>query len=75
VVASIAMGAQFTLVGRGYLYGLMAGGRAGVDRAVAILRDQVIRTMKLLQVASVAELNPGHVTQLRRLAPVREVGG
>jgi len=74
VVASIAMGAQFTLVGRAYLYGLMAGGRAGVDRAVAILRDQVIRTMKLLEVASVEELNPGHVTQLRRLAP-RQVNG
>ena len=75
VVAAIAMGAQFTLVGRAYLYGLMAGGRAGVDRAIEILRGQVTRTMKLLQVASVAELNPGHVTQLRRLAPVREAGG
>ena len=69
IVASIALGARFTLVGRAYLYGLMAGGRPGVDRAIAILRDQVIRTMKLLQVASVAELNPGHVTQLRRLVP------
>jgi L-lactate dehydrogenase (cytochrome) len=52
----------------------MAGGRAGVDRTIAILRDQVIRTMKLLEVASVAELNPGHVTQLRRLAPLRSGG-
>jgi L-lactate dehydrogenase (cytochrome) len=69
------LGARFTLVGRAYLYGLMAGGRAGVDRAIEILRDQVIRTMKLLEVASVAELNPGHVTQLRRIAPVREGGG
>jgi L-lactate dehydrogenase (cytochrome) len=48
----------------------MAGGRAGVDRAVAILADQVMRTMKLLQVASFEELEPGHVTQLRRLAPI-----
>jgi L-lactate dehydrogenase (cytochrome) len=71
IVASIALGAQFTLVGRAYLYGLMAGGRAGVDRAVEILRDQIVRTMRLLQVASVAELNPGHVTQLRRLGPLR----
>ncbi|HVT66585.1 MAG TPA: alpha-hydroxy acid oxidase [Trebonia sp.] len=69
IVASIALGAQFTLVGRAYLYGLMAGGRAGVDRAIEILAEQIVRTMKLLQVASVAELNPGHVTQLRRLAP------
>jgi L-lactate dehydrogenase (cytochrome) len=71
VVAAVALGAQFTLVGRAYLYGLMAGGRPGVDRAVEILRDQLVRTMKLLQVSSVAELNPGHVTQLRRLAPAR----
>jgi L-lactate dehydrogenase (cytochrome) len=70
VVAAIACGAKFALVGRAYLYGLMAGGRAGVDRAIEILRDQVIRTMKLLQVQDVAGLNPGHVTQLRRLAPV-----
>src|ERR1700760_4735782 len=70
IVAALALGAQFTLVGRAYLYGLMAGGRPGVDRAIAILRDQVIRTMKLLQVSSVAELNPGHVTQLRRLGPL-----
>jgi L-lactate dehydrogenase (cytochrome) len=71
IVAAVALGARFTLVGRAYLYGLMAGGRAGVDRAIEILSDQVVRTMKLLQVSSVAELNPGHVTQLRRLAPVR----
>ena len=71
IVASLALGAQFTLVGRAYLYGLMAGGRAGVDRAIEILRDQVTRTMRLLQVTSVAELNPGHVTVLRRLLPAR----
>ena len=69
IVAAIALGAQFTLVGRAYLYGLMAGGRAGVDRTIEILRDQIVRTMRLLQVASVAELNPGHVTQLRQARP------
>ncbi|GAB3146655.1 quinone-dependent L-lactate dehydrogenase [Microbacterium neimengense] len=69
IVASIAMGAKFTLIGRAYLYGLMAGGRAGVDRAIAILAEQVERTMKLLQVSELAELTPAHVTQLQRLAP------
>lgn len=69
VVASMALGARFTLVGRAYLYGLMAGGRAGVDRAIQILGDQVVRTMKLLEVSSVAELEPRHVTQLQRLVP------
>lgn len=70
VVASIAHGARFTLVGRAYLYGLMAGGRPGVDRAIEILAAQVTRTMKLLGVASLDELEPGHVTQLARLAPM-----
>ena len=69
IVASIALGAKFTLIGRAYLYGLMAGGRAGVDRTIAILSDQIIRTMKLLEVASIDELTPAHVTQLERLAP------
>jgi L-lactate dehydrogenase (cytochrome) len=71
IVASIALGARFTLVGRAYLYGLMAGGRAGVDRAVQILSDQVVRTMKLLEVASIEELEPKHVTQLQSLIPRR----
>jgi len=74
VVASIALGARFTLIGRAYLYGLMAGGRAGVDRAIQILAEQVTRTMRLLQVTSLAELTPAHVTQLERLVP-RRVGG
>jgi L-lactate dehydrogenase (cytochrome) len=69
VVASLALGARFTLVGRAYLYGLMAGGRRGVDRAIAILADQIRRTMRLLGVHDVKELTPGHVTQLERLAP------
>ena len=69
IVASMALGAKFTLIGRAYLYGLMAGGREGVDRAIAILAEEVVRTMKLLQVTSAGELSPGHVTQLRRLVP------
>ena len=73
IVASIAQGAKFTLIGRAYLYGLMAGGREGVDRAIQILADQVVRTMQLLQVTSLAELTPAHVTQLERLVP-RRVG-
>ncbi|MBL3680789.1 alpha-hydroxy-acid oxidizing protein [Leucobacter aridicollis] len=69
IVASIAMGAKFTLVGRAYLYGLMAGGREGVDRMIAILSDQIVRTMKLLEVKTLDELTPAHVTQLQRLIP------
>lgn len=71
IVASIALGARFCLIGRAYLYGLMAGGEAGVDRAITILADQVARTMRLLGVSSLTELTPDHVTQLERLTPRR----
>ncbi len=71
IVAAYALGARFTLIGRAYLYGLMAGGRAGVDRTIEILTDQLVRTMKLLEVASLDELSPRHVTQLQRLVPVQ----
>ncbi|SMH39672.1 L-lactate dehydrogenase (cytochrome) [Rathayibacter oskolensis] len=69
IVASVALGARFTLVGRAYLYGLMAGGEAGVNRMIEILSDQITRTMRLLGVTSLEELSPAHVTQLQRLAP------
>ncbi|MEP6843292.1 MAG: alpha-hydroxy acid oxidase [Pseudolysinimonas sp.] len=65
IVAAIALGAKFTLIGRAYLYGLMAGGRAGVDRAIAILTEEITRTMQLLGVTTLDELTPDHVTQLR----------
>jgi L-lactate dehydrogenase (cytochrome)/glycolate oxidase len=67
IVAAIAHGARFTLVGRAYLYGLMAGGRPGVDRTIEILRGQIERTMRLLGVRSLDELEPGHVRAMRRL--------
>jgi L-lactate dehydrogenase (cytochrome) len=69
IVAAVALGAGFTLVGRAYLYGLMAGGEAGVERAIEILSSQVNRTMRLLGVTSLDELAPRHVTQLQRLGP------
>ena len=71
IIASVALGARFTIIGRAYLYGLMAGGRAGVDRAIEILSEEIVRTMKLLGVSSIEELEPRHVTQLTRLVPVR----
>jgi L-lactate dehydrogenase (cytochrome) len=64
IVAAIALGARFTLVGRAYLYGLMAGGEAGVNRAIEILSGQLTRTMRLLGVTCLEELSPKHVTQI-----------
>lgn len=61
VVAAMALGASFTMVGRAYLYGLMAGGERGVDRVLDILRREMQVTMQLLGVRSVAELRAEHV--------------
>lgn len=69
VVASVALGARFTMVGRAYLYGLMAGGEAGVARMLQIVTGEIERVMRLLGVATLEELSPEHVTQLVRLAP------
>ena len=58
IVAAVAHGARFTLVGRAYLYGLMAGGRDGVDRVIEILSGQVERTMRLLGVTTPRRAHP-----------------
>lgn len=71
IVAAVALGARCTLIGRAYLYGLMAGGQAGVHRVIDILAEQIRRTMRLLGVSELAELTPQHVTQLQRLVPRR----
>lgn len=61
VVAAVALGARLVLVGRAYLYGLMAGGEQGVQRAADILSGEVRRTMALLGTRDVASLGPEHV--------------
>jgi L-lactate dehydrogenase (cytochrome) len=58
VVAAVALGARACLVGRAYLYGLMAGGETGVRRAADILTTEIRRTMQLLGVTAVDELTP-----------------
>jgi L-lactate dehydrogenase (cytochrome) len=62
IVAAVALGARAAFVGRAYLYGLMAGGEDGVQRAADILSVDIERTMKLLGVRSLGELRPAHVT-------------
>ncbi|MDG4794553.1 alpha-hydroxy acid oxidase [Micromonospora sp. WMMD1082] len=62
IVAAVALGASVAAVGRAYLYGLMAGGRTGVDKALEILTGEVVRTMQLLGVTRVDQLRPAHVT-------------
>jgi L-lactate dehydrogenase (cytochrome) len=61
IVAAVALGARAALVGRAYLYGLMAGGQRGVAKAVEILTGEITRTLQLIGVNSVDELKPSHV--------------
>jgi L-lactate dehydrogenase (cytochrome) len=65
VIAAVGLGARAALAGRAYLYGLMAGGERGVERALSILRADAARTMQLLGARSLAELDASTVT-LRR---------
>jgi L-lactate dehydrogenase (cytochrome) len=61
VITAVASGARAVLVGRAYLYGLMAGGERGVQRAIEILSDEIAVTMALVGVKQVSELRSDHV--------------
>jgi L-lactate dehydrogenase (cytochrome) len=57
IIKALCLGARAVMVGRAYAYGLGAAGGAGVARAIEILRADLIRTLKLLGCASIAELD------------------
>jgi isopentenyl diphosphate isomerase/L-lactate dehydrogenase-like FMN-dependent dehydrogenase len=61
IIKAICMGARAVLVGRAYAYGLAAAGAPGVTRAIAILRADLERTMKLLGCASISDLDQTYV--------------
>jgi L-lactate dehydrogenase (cytochrome) len=61
VVGGIGLGADAVLIGRAYLYGIMAGGEAGVRRAAQILQGEVEQTMRLMGITSLSELTPDMV--------------
>ena len=61
VVKALAMGASLVLLGRATLYGLMAGGEAGVSRALEIIRDEIGRALALTGCRSPGELTRGHL--------------
>ncbi len=65
IVAALAFGATGTLVGRAYLYGLMAGGQEGVQRVLDILAKEIKTTLQLMGVTSVDQLDRSMV-RLRR---------
>ncbi|MFD1377709.1 alpha-hydroxy-acid oxidizing protein [Micrococcus antarcticus] len=57
IVAALCAGADFVLIGRAYLYGLMAGGEEGVSRAIELLAKEVEVTMQLMGAASTGDLD------------------
>jgi L-lactate dehydrogenase (cytochrome) len=61
IVAALALGADAVMVGRAYLYGLMAGGERGVQRTADILRAEIAGTLALLGVTRVSDLCREHV--------------
>lgn len=58
IVAALCQGATAVAVGRAYLYGLMAGGEAGVQRVGDLLADEVATMMQLLGRITVPALGP-----------------
>ena len=61
IVGGIGLGADAVLVGRAYLYGIMAGGEQGVDRVVALLKAEIEMSMRLLGITKLDELTPDRV--------------
>jgi L-lactate dehydrogenase (cytochrome) len=61
VAAAMGLGADAVLIGRAYLYGLMAGGEAGVRRVLALMETELRRTMQLLGVRNLQALRTGSV--------------
>ena len=61
VVKALALGARAVLIGRAYLWGLAAGGEAGVRNVLDILRNGIDSTLLGLGLASVRDLGRGDV--------------
>jgi L-lactate dehydrogenase (cytochrome) len=62
IVKAIGLGAKAVLLGRGYAYGMAAAGDAGIERAIEIFRDDLVRTLKLLGCASISQVDSSYVT-------------
>lgn len=62
IIAALAHGADAVMIGRAYLYGLMAGGERGVERAVEILRSEYRRGLQLLGLNATGKIAQHHVT-------------
>jgi L-lactate dehydrogenase (cytochrome) len=64
VIKALALGAHFVFIGRPLLFAAVAGGEAGVRRALTLLRDEVDRDMALLGIRSIGEISSELVRRL-----------
>jgi L-lactate dehydrogenase (cytochrome) len=64
VVRALALGARSCLIGRSYIYGLGAGGQAGVTKAIEIIRDELDVTMALCGVSRVRDIDRSVIAQM-----------
>lgn len=69
VLKALALGANACSIGRPYLYGLAAGGEAGVDRVLTLFRQEIERGLGLLGCRHVAEVGSQHLSRINSLSP------
>jgi L-lactate dehydrogenase (cytochrome) len=65
VLKALALGADACSIGRPYLYGLAAGGQAGVERALGLLKEEMLRGAALLGCRSISEITIDKVRAVR----------
>lgn len=68
VIKAVALGAKACLIGRPYLFGLAAGGEAGVSRALGLLRTEMERVMRLIGCESISALDARYIQRIERVA-------
>lgn len=65
IIKALALGAKACMIGRPYLYGLAAGGEAGVEKSLRLLNEELQRNMRLLGCTSISQLNPSCLRSLK----------
>ena len=64
IIKALALGANACSIGRGYLYGLGAGGQQGVERALELYRSELLRDMALLGCTKVSDINSKYIRRV-----------
>lgn len=63
VVKALCLGASAAMIGRATLYGAAVGGEAGINRVLDLLRDEIVRTLALIGVNNVTDLNRSYLSK------------